>query len=379
MKIRLLSFLLIFTVWGCVSINKQIKRGSYDQAVDLAVQKLKGKQAGPDKYVTGLETAFKYSLQSKLDRISYLKTSNSGEHDLQILRVYEDIDQLQRKVGPLLPLRSKSGYLANIQTIDVTRELSQYKGKASDYLYDFALDNLKSARNGDKMAARQAYDQLKEMEGISGSTSNTRNLVNEAKSLGTTYILLNAKISPSLSLSADLTTLYRSMEDASSFWQQVDLTPVKNTFYEYEIEAILQDFKIFPERESTRDYVDKKVIEEDSGRKDRDGKVIKVEKEVTAEIKELFQTKEAQVFGEVIFTDLKTKRVYSAKKVDAGMLFENYASTFKGDRRALSTESEKRVGGKPMPFPSNEQILGDAINNLKHDMMALIRQEYSAL
>ena len=73
MKIRLLSVFLIFIAFSCASVEKSIKKGRYEQAIDMAVSKLKGTSKKSPKDVLGLETAFKYFTQSNLDKIESWK------------------------------------------------------------------------------------------------------------------------------------------------------------------------------------------------------------------------------------------------------------------------------------------------------------------
>jgi hypothetical protein len=49
--------------------------------------------------------------------------------------------------------------------------------------------------------------------------------------------------------------------------------------------------------------------------------------------------------------------------VDA--VFENYAATFMGDRRALSAESARRIGTSPLPFPADPAMLFQAAEMMK--------------
>ena len=54
--------------------------------------------------------------------------------------------------------------------------------------------------------------------------------------------------------------------------------------------------------------------------------------------------------------------MYSA---NADAVFENYASTFRGDRRALSEDACRYLGNRPQPFPTDEALLLTAMEQLK--------------
>ncbi|MBX2951857.1 MAG: hypothetical protein KF870_05095 [Leadbetterella sp.] len=376
----ILTLLGLWLCISCASVKKELDNGRYKQAVDLAVSKLKGKKKKSPKFVLGLEEAYEYYLQEKLTQADNLKRKAAEGTDLKILKIYEEIESVQASIRPLLPLTDKNGYKADIQLMDVSAELAQYRNKAADFLYTGALDNLEKAAKGDKTAAREAYSALKQMENIAGGTSHIRKLQEEAKTLGTTHILLETEISPKISLSKAATGLFRDLgsENLNKTWQTLHLSADRRQKLDYEVTLVLNDFVISPEKESTREYQDKKEIEEEAGSSSRNNEKIKRKVEVKADVIELYRFKEAVVKGQLIIYDRNARKELYNQEVNAVQTFENYASTFKGDKRALSDVSRKRIGGKPIPFPTNEQILADALALLKKDMLAKAASRYSA-
>ncbi len=367
-----IPLLALWVCFSCVSVKKELEKGRYQQAVSYAVSKLKGKKNKSPKLVLGLEEAYGYFLQEKLEQAESLKRTSSEGSELKILKIYEEIENIQASIRPLLPLTDKNGYKADIQLADVSAELARYRNKAADFLYASALENLKKAAKGNKSAAREAHKELKEMESIAGSGNNIRKLQEEAKSLGTTHILLQTEISPEISLSKAGTEYFRNLksENLNRTWQILHLSPDRKQTYAYEITLVLSDFVISPEKESTREYQDKKEIEEEVGSSSRNNEKIKRKIEVKADVIELYRFKEAAVKGHLIIYDRISRKELHNQELNAIQTFENYASTFKGDKRALSDVSLKRIGGKPIPFPDNERILTDALGILKKDMLA---------
>lgn len=376
----ILTLLGLWLCISCASVKKELDNGRYKQAVDLSVSKLQGKKKKSPKFVLGLEEAYEYYLEEKLTQADNLKRKSAEGADLQLLKIYEEIERVQASIRPLLPLADKNGYKADIQLIDVSAELAQYRNKAADFLYAGALDNLEKAAKGNKLAARDAYKSLKEMENIAGATSHIRKLQDEAKALGTTHILLETEISPKISLSKAATTYFRDLksENLNKTWQTLHLSADRRQKFDYEVTLVLNDFVISPEKESTREYQDKKEIEEEAGSSSRNNEKIKRKVEVKADVIELYRFKEAVVKGQLIIYDRNTRKELYNEEVNAVQTFENYASTFKGDKRALSDVSRKRIGGKPVAFPGNEQILADALSLLKKDMLVKAASQYSA-
>ena len=69
--------------------------------------------------------------------------------------------------------------------------------------------------------------------------------------------------------------------------------------------------------------------------------------------------------GQVDYIDNGTRNLLDSDQLSVNSVFDNYASTFRGDRRALSNESLQRIGNQPMPFPPDETLLLQAANLLK--------------
>jgi hypothetical protein len=371
------SFLLLLTavaVMSCTSVQKEISAGRYSSALTLGVSKIKGKSKKSPKAAIGLKEAYPYYIDEQFEKIEKLKLQ--GQNEVKILGIYEDIHRMNARIRPLLPIRDKDGGITDFPLTEVQEEVNFYKNQAADALYASALNYLDK---GTKADAREAHRLLSQMQGISGSTAHLKNLQAQAKESGTTFILGLTEIDPKISLGRIPKETFTSWSEAdlSKTWQVVHFSPEKNRKYDYELYFILQDFVVSPEKESSRTYTDKKEIEESVGSSSRDNEKIKRKKEVSAEVIEVYQFKEAQVRGQVVIYDKKTRKDIYKEEVTAGQKFENYASTFKGDKRALSDISLKRIGGKPLNFPSNDRILSDALVALKSAMASKATKAYT--
>lgn len=371
------SFLLLLTavaVISCTSVQKEISAGRYSSALTLGVSKIKGKSKKSPKAAIGLKEAYPYYIDEQFEKIDKLKLQ--GQNEVKILGIYEDIHRMNARIRPLLPIRDKDGGITDFPLTEVQEEVNFYKNQAADALYASALNYLDK---GTKADAREAHRLLSQMQGISGSTAHLKNLQAQAKESGTTFILGLTEIDPKISLGRIPKEAFSSWSEAelSKTWQVVHFSSEKNRKYDYELYFILQDFVVSPEKESSRTYTDKKEIEESVGSSSRDNEKIKRKKEVSAEVIEVYQFKEAQVRGQVVIYDKKTRKDIYKEEVTAGQKFENYASTFKGDKRALSDISLKRIGGKPLNFPSNDRILSDALVALKSAMASKATKAYT--
>ncbi len=51
--------------------------------------------------------------------------------------------------------------------------------------------------------------------------------------------------------------------------------------------------------------------------------------------------------------------------INVEAVFENYASTYTGDRRALSSYSRNKCDAQPIPFPHDDELLMEAAEEMK--------------
>lgn len=373
LKCKLFLILSMWAAMGCASVQKEISAGRYSAALNMAVSKLKGKSKKSPKIALGLKEAYPYYIDQQLQKIDQLKLQ--GGNEVKILALYEGIHKMNASIRPLLPVRDKDGGVTDFPLTDVQNEVKHYKNLASDALYASALELLDKKTKPD---AREAHQRLTQMQAISGSTAHLKQLQAQAKEAGTTYILCRSEIDSRISLGRVPKEVFLDWTEAglNKTWQTVHLQPEKNFNYDYELYFILQDFTVYPEKETSRSYTDKKEIEETVASSSRDNEKIKRKKEVSADVIEVFQFKEAQVRGQVVLYNKRTRKDVFSEELTAGQKFENYASTYKGDKRALSEISLKRIGGKPIPFPSNDRILSDAITALKSAMVNKATKAY---
>ena len=138
----------------------------------------------------------------------------------------------------------------------------------------------------------------------------------------------------------------------------------------------IQDIVVSPDMVKEREYIDEKEIEEgfdyvlDSRGnvlKDSLGNDVKIPKKVTikAFVTEVYQSKQTQVNATLDLIDLRINQVIQSQALSAVALFENYASKFRGDERALSADSRSRIGNSPQPFPSSAAMILQAADRMK--------------
>ena len=368
---------LLLSAPGCKSVDQLVESGNYEQAIALAQRKVTGKDRKNPKYVAALEEAVNRANERDMERASFLQQKN-GTDWTRVHALYDNIKRRQDALRPLLPLYDKDGRKANFRFVRAEDLLVDAEDRAAEQLYAEGVELLRAGRQGDKAAAREAYQTFESVERYRPDHLDSRQLALEAQALGIVYVAVDvANESQSIlprGFEEELLRIQTSQMDDR--WRVYDLQPSGDGNYDYRARLVIRGIDISPERLSERTYTDEKEITDgeeyvldDKGNvaKDSLGNDIKRPKKVLvkAQVVEVLQTKVAIVTGSMQLYDLRLNRVVDEEELTAEAQFEHYASTFIGDRRALSPESRRRIGNRPQQFPSDEQLVLDAAGVLK--------------
>lgn len=375
----LLLFLGSTLLLHCSSPAKLVETGSYDTAIQLAVQKLAGKERKKATHVLALQEAFSKATQRDMERAEKLKASGRPEDWEQVYDIYHQIEARQNRIEPLLPLVDENGKKASflfVHTEELTREARE---EAAAFLYADALRLMELARNNrDRPAAREAMNQLDKITRYYRVYRNRDALMEEARVLGTTFILVELQNRAPVVLPSGLEEelLQLGFGNQQGQWRVFHNSPQEGIQYDYRASYLLMNIQVSPGTVNERQFEESREIEEgfnyvldEKGnvKKDTAGNDIKVPKKVLikAAVLENYQSKAARLSGKLELYDFRTHSIIDIQDLGAEAVFENYAATFRGDERALSAETRKRIGNRPQPFPSDEFLILEAARRLK--------------
>ena len=376
----------LFSTTACHTVQKYVESGNYDGGIDLAVRKLRGKKKKKVEYVKGLELAFEKVQERDLQRIDNLMAAGTATNWEKVNDAHKRIQARQAKVAPLLPCTASNGYRPYFTMVNIDKMEQESRKRAAEYLYARAERLMIKARTGDKAAAREAYQTLYELECKYYTTYCEKDkLMEEASALGTTYVLFTVRNKSGAILPAGFTDQILSMSkrELDSKWLDFSFRKEGNLSYDYQAFYDIRQIDISPERIKERTYTDEKKVEDGleyvlDGRgnvmKDSLGNDIKVAKLtlVRANVLEVFQSKAARMDGDLLIYETGNSSPLDRRAIGAEVVFEHYASTFQGDKRALSAESRKCIGNQPLPFPDNRSMLLDVADRLKPDIRAAL-------
>ena len=384
--VYLLSF--IFILSSCTSVNKLVEDGKYDEAITLATKKLKGKKKKKTKYVEALQKAVNKATENDMNDIAYLREQNKPENWDRIHSKLLSIDRRQKIVKPLLPLMSEDGYQAKFNFVRVEPMIIEAEKSSAGYHYDEGLRLMKKAENGDKIAAKRAYEEFQSVDMHFKHFKNKEKMKERALMLGMINVLVVVQNEANVILPKDFERELSRIDvrELEDMWTKYYTQDPGDINYDYNAAIVIERLEISPEKEKQVYYTDEKEIKDgfdyaldDKGnvRKDSLGNDIKVDKyvKIRADISELFRYKAATVTGKVVYKDLRTGEIIKSKPVNVEAVFENYASRYTGDKRALSSKTTGRLRDRPLPFPSDYDLTMQAADNLKTILIEELRYD----
>lgn len=380
------SALLVFACGGVKKTQEALNTGNYESAITRAIEELRSNKSkkGNQPYVYLLEEAFAKATERDLDQINFLKKDGNPAHLEEIYQLYQNLQSRQERIKPLLPLPLiDENRNAVFKLKDYSTETLKVKNNLSEYLYNNASTLLTKARN--KHDYRAAYDDFQYLQKITPNYKDVTTKIDQAHKKGIDYVVVSLfndtdKVIPQR-LEADL--LNFNTYGINDLWTVYHSNPQKNMKYDYAMELAFKEIIISPEQVRERQLIKEKQIKD--GQKDlldkngnvvKDslGKPIKVDnfKTIKASVYEFTQFKNVTLTGAVSFTDLQSKQIINSYPLGSEFVFEHMYATASGDRRALDDIFLDAINRRQVPFPSNEQIIYDAGEDIKAKLKAII-------
>ncbi len=375
----------IFLIASCNYAKIAMKQGDYNKAAMLSAQKVRQNKK---KYtqVDLMEKSFAIANKKDMEEISFLKNQNIPSNIEKIYNLYEGIRKRQSAIKPLLPVYNKfQRRNAIFNFVEVDKELISSKEATIEYLFKKGKIYLDKNNRFD---AREAYALFMKVINLNPDYMDVRNLKDQAYHDGQNYVFVKMVNDARVLLPQDFEDKLLSITtgDLQTTWTTYDSRRRPSISYSHNIIIRLQHIDVSPEREHTREYVEEKEIQVKEYVKDSKGHVLKdtlgkdiykmVAKKVRCKVTEVEQNKGANVSGLVEFYDKESQQIMKKVPVTSTMLWQNFAAKSNGDERALTEETKRRLGNRPMPFPNDLMILDGAGENLKPKVKDIIAQYF---
>ena len=401
-------FLAVFAL-SCNTVEKMVEKGQYDEAFEYSVNHLAGKKNKKTKYVIALEEAYARLNDRDLKEIDFLMLKNAPGAWDRVHQLYTKLVRRQNIIHPLLPLESKSGYIAHFELKDYQNEIVEVSNLSAAYHYEVAQNYLSDAKNGDKRAARRAMTALNSIDKYFSSYKDSHRLKDEAKEMGTEHIAVEFASSEGF-LEGEaidfvqgfnvnkLDTYWEDFHyyDGDSYYDNYVVIEINNldlgresefvnySNFEKEIEDGY-DVKI-KKKTKYKEVVEYKPVK-DATKKGTTKKVVKkvpytVKEEIKekryrtirASITEIRREKRNALFGRVkIYNNHSDVAIYH-NPINVNFNFYDEAVRLDGDRRALPSSICSRIDDFILEFPSDYAVVNELSKSFASVVNSEIRQ-----
>ncbi|WP_150451681.1 hypothetical protein [Arenibacter lacus] len=389
-RVILLPLLTIFFL-SCSGVKKtqaDINVGNYNAAITNALKNLRENKSkkSHQPYILLLEEAFKKNAERELQHIAFLKKENNPANLEAIYNGYEGLKAMQERIRPLLPLQLyDENRQARFSFKSYDNDILNAKKKLSNYLYANANTLLQTGNS--KQDYRKAYADFTYLNQINPNFRDVKLKLEEAHRKGIDYvnvIMINdsEQIIPAR-LEAEL--LNFNTYGLNDIWTVYHTNTQDNVPYDYEMELAFTDINISPEQITEKQIQREKLIKdgykyalnsEGNVVKDSLGNKIKVDKfkTVRCDFYQFNQFKKVQLRGNVRFVDLHSKQQLNSYPLVSEFVFSHYYATHEGDKRALEDKLLTLLSNSSVPFPTNEEMVYDAGEDLKFKLKGILNR-----
>jgi hypothetical protein len=336
-----------------------------------------------------LESGFEKITRRDMARIEAYQNTSRAEDWEAIIRVAKDIQRRQDKIEPFLPLVSETGYQAKFTFVRTDKIIHEAKDTAVR-LYERKLDDFVTvARNGNKSAARSAYNLIDRIRSIESNYYRS-DLRDEMWELGINKILIRIENNSNtiMPIGFEEELLSADFANQHGSWDQFYTEIYEDERIDYHVVLKILDIAttrdewhedLFPYSKEIVDGWEYVLDQKGNVAKDSLGNDIKRDKyiRVNATVVETIQTKKALIRARMDIVKASSGgRIYS-QPIEVEDCFSHTARNFYGDERALDLNLRHRI--LPVSYPSDMNLIWDAFHSLKPRFFKEVRRaNYSA-
>ncbi|MDP5101146.1 MAG: hypothetical protein NWQ09_07460 [Nonlabens sp.] len=386
-RVLLLSLLLIASSCSLKNAKKALQSGNYDETINVSIKNLVGDKDAKRKqdYVFLLRDAYQKAREQDKNTLKRLQASSNPESLESIYETYLRLQSRQDRLVPLLPLRDlKKNKEIVFEKEDYTQRIENARGKLSEYLL---VKSRNSLANASKLQARDIYDDLRYLNDINPNYSDVSSLLDEAFEKGLDYVQV------SLVNNTDKVIPVRLQNELLNFstyginkpWIVFHTEPEDTRNYDYDLSLQFQDIIISPDQVFQKELQKEKNIKDGfeyvydrngNVAKDSLGNDIKKDKMVLvkAVVLQSEQFKDVTVTSVVEIKNLKTRQLVDRFPLNSTYTFNYLFATVRGDRRALDANYLRTLNPVAVPFPTTEQMIYDAGEDLKGQLKSILNR-----
>lgn len=365
---RLLPVIFIISILSsaCGSSKKNLERGNYDAAIDLAVRQIR-KNPGDTKQIQILDRSYKVANEQDNERIRFLKLESNPANWDEIFLISKRMADRQTLVRSVTPM-NLNGRTIEYPYVDYLPEMAAAKRKSADYYYAHGKELMK---NGLKDSYRQAFYEFVRAKEYVGDYEGIDSMIMVSKYMGMSRVLISVQNRSLLQFPQDFEDdlVALDLPGLNSEWVEYhthNLDP--DIEYDYLVNVIVKSIAVSPDQTLQRDTVIKKEVEDGfiyqldkrgNVMKDSLGNDIKTKKYKTLQcaLIETVQTKTCQIDGDIEILQVNPGKTLKKDPMGAQSGFEHISARALGDTEALDTQQLEKIKSKPLPFPSDIEMI----------------------
>lgn len=389
MKKLLLILFTILLALGCSSVKqnqKALNQGNYDTVINNSLKKLQNNKSSKRKQplILMLEQAFENAVARDLDHIKFMEMENNPANYEGIYKTYKKLHSRQQRINPILPLyHVGENRNAQFEFKSYDSKILEYQKKLAEYLYQNANKSLSERLQ--KNEYRAIYNNLQYLNKISPDYKEVNKLMDEAHFKGTNFIIVSLKNTSNTIIpkKLEIDLLDFSTYGLNDFWTVFHNAPQRELDYDFVVVVEFREILLSPERlkefqaKREKEVVDGwEYVMDENGEHilDDEGEYLKKDKFIKARClyNEFTQQKAVNVSGIVSFQNIQNKQTTDIIPLGSEFVFEHRYARHLGDSRALNDNERVYLSNKPLPFPSNEQLVFDAGQDVKNELKSIL-------
>jgi len=366
--------ILLMLLSGCGSSKKQLERGNYEAAIDMAVRQLR-KDPRDEKQIAILDRSYNIVNEQDNERIRFLKLEGKPANWDEIYLVNKRLSDRQAMVRTVTPLEL-NGRTIEYPYIDYMPEMVAAKRKSADFYYAHGNELMKSNL---KESYRQAFYEFARAKEYVGDYEGIDNKINESKYLGMSRVLISLQNRSVIQFPEEFVDdlLAIDLPRLNSEWVEYHVKDLDaSTKFDYFVNFTIKNIAVSPDQTMQNDTVVKKEVADGfSYQLDKKGNVMKDSlgndiktikyKTLQCALIETIQSKECVIEGDVEVVEANPDKVLKKDPVGAHSGFEFVSARALGDTQALSPSQVEKTRSKPAPFPSDMEMIMRCSDALK--------------
>jgi len=351
---------------ACGSSSRLIQHGNYDAAIQKSVDRLK-RNPENRKEILNLERAFRIISEQNQERIRFLNAQGDPGGLVEVVDLYTRMKARQTLIRTVTPLHLPDR-VVQFPYINFDEKIIAASRGAAEFSYNRALELM--ARN-DRLSYREAWHNLAVVQELAPHYRDVDLLMDEAYQKGLSRALVAVQNHTHLNLPEEykqqlLTVDTRGLDNPWVEFYYADLD--ETISFDYYMLVNLRQILISPDQTNQTDRQFRREVEDGfdyvldargNVKKDSLGNDIKITryKTLTCVLVESHQVKTITIQGDLEIFSHHPRKLLKREPLGASGRFEHRSARAIGDRGALDQEALRIADIKPLPFPTDVDMI----------------------